>query len=153
MVKTEHIGGGIHDGAEYDLEFEHSYDFENMTQEELLALGAFSGKDIINNEDVEFETFDSELFDAAIESSKYDGQDDYFEEEEHEHEGEDEEFEGGDVEAPTEEPEEFYDYVDVLSGKVFEEKEGVEEADGAAGEEEAVEDWPSDKTILHEFYD
>jgi len=109
VVKTEHIGGGIHDGEEYDLEFNHVIDFENLTEEELLALGGFTGKDILNDEDVEFETFDSDLFNAAIESSMYNGQDDYKEEY---YEGEEEEIElgGGDVMDPTDEkPEEFYD--------------------------------------------
>ena len=33
VVTTETIGGGTHDGAEYEEGFEHDYDLDQMTEE------------------------------------------------------------------------------------------------------------------------
>ena len=49
-----------------------SYDFENMSEEELLALGGLSGIDPDSGELVEFETYDLDLFEKAVESEHID---------------------------------------------------------------------------------
>ena len=71
-VITETIGEPEINGKEYDLEFEHSYDFKNMSEEELLALGGLSGIDPDSGELVEFETYDLDLFEKAVESELID---------------------------------------------------------------------------------